>query len=719
MQPIYVLYGTETYNSQDLAERTGDAIKALGLAVVVADMHDFDAALLPSLHTLLIVTSTYGAGEPPANAEAFYDHVHEDAPPLPDLRFSVCGLGDSGYPDFCQCAKDFDARLAALGAQRVVPRVDCDLDFEAPWQDWLDHVTGVLPSLGSGTQSTRNAVAEAPTAPMAAGGARLTEVHVLYGTETYNSQDLAERTGETLQAAGINAVVLGMEAFDLNALPRLHALLIITSTYGAGEPPANAEALYDHLMDGGVRLSGVHFSVCGLGDSGYPDFCQCGIEFDQALADLGATRIAARQDCDVDFEGPWQAWLSEAITALRALPAPQTSSPQTSSPPASAPPKKKAKKPAPLGSRKNPFFATVVDNHNLNPPGSGRETRHLALDLRGSGIEYRVGDALGLFARNDPELVHRILWATGLAGTEPVEVAGEWLYLRDALIYKLDVTWADAKLVTLAANHNGRGAHHFTALAKDSKARKAYLAEHHVIDVLAAAQMRLEATELVKHLRPLAPRLYSISSSPNAHPGEVHLTIGVVRYTMHGLDRKGIASCFVAERAVMGAQVPVYLQKSADFLLTDDDDAPIIMIGPGTGLAPFRAFLEEREHRGAQGYTWLFFGARTAADDFIYRKQVLDWQQRQIITRLDLAFSRDQAEKIYVQDRMWENGADLWAWIDAGSHIYVCGDAKRMAKDVHATLLRVISTYGERSAAEAEQMLKDMARSGHYLRDVY
>lgn len=554
-------------------------------------------------------------------------------------------------------------------------------------------------------------------------------IHVLYGTETYNSQDLADRTGEAIAARGLPVSVLDMGDFDPASFPTLGVVLVITSTFGAGEPPANAADCHDWVMaDDAPSLAGLRFAVCGLGDRAYPDFCQCGKDFDAAFARLGGQRIAPRQDCDLDFEGTWEEWLDNVLGALgsidlgaapaapaaplstRSIPEPQALALVDTPAPGKA---------APLGTRKNPFFATVTENYNLNAPGGEKETRHLSLSLVGSGLEYRVGDSLGLFPRNDPELVYRVLWATGLRGDEAVEVGGDWLYLRDALIYRLDVTWPDPKLVNLAAEHGAQGRDYFAMLLSDSKAKKAFLAEHHVVDILSMARAGVDAATLCKALRVLAPRLYSISSSPKAHPGEVHLTVDVVRYAMHGLDRKGISSCFLAERAVVGAQVPVYVQKSADFHLTDDDGAPIIMVGPGTGIAPFRAFLEEREMRGAQGYSWLFFGARQSSTDHLYRDQVQRWVDRGVLTRLDLAFSRDQKEKIYVQDRMWENGPDFWAWLDAGSHVYICGDASRMAKDVHETMVRIISTYGGRSPEQAEAYLEDMRKAGRYARDVY
>lgn len=589
----------------------------------------------------------------------------------------------------------------------------------------------------------------------------MSTIYILYGTETFNAQGCAEQAGETLTGQGYAAEVLDMDDFDLDALPSAKVVLIITSTFGDGEPPSNAVDLYEALMeDDAPALPGVSFSVCGLGDSSYDQFCQCGKEFDERLAALGARRIAPRQDCDVEFEDPFEEWLGQVISALGGLDLSAAAAPAAA--PAAqpaydegdaeeeesyssegyaedydepgevlAPPRpaaraapvakpKPAKKPKSnaLGSRKNPFMSTVLVNHNLNGPESDKETRHIALSLMGSGIEYEVGDALGLFPQNCPDLVRWTLQNIGLRGDEIVEVQGQAMSLQDALLHRLDIIKIDARLLELAAESRF-GGDLFRPIANSKEARSEYISNHHVGDLLSVAGIRPDPMTFVSALKPLAPRLYSISSSPKAHPGEVHITVDVVRYHLYGLNRKGVSSSFLAERCPPGSRIPVYLQRSPHFKITDDDDAPTIMIGPGTGIAPFRAFLEERESRGARGYNWLFFGARNSQCDYLYRDQVERWCQTGLISRLDLAFSRDQEHKIYVQDRILENGADFWEWIDADAHIYICGDASRMAKDVHQALLKVITTHGKYPQKEAEALLKWMSKNGRYLKDVY
>ncbi|MFN3201674.1 MAG: sulfite reductase subunit alpha [Bradymonadia bacterium] len=612
----------------------------------------------------------------------------------------------------------------------------------------------------------------------------MSTIYILYGTETFNSQGCAEQAGEALTGRGYTAEVLDMDDFDPDNLPHVQVLLIVTSTFGDGEPPSNAEDLHAALMDDDApSLSGVNFSVCGLGDTSYDEFCQCAKDFDSRLAALGAKRFAPRQDCDVDFEEPFEAWLGQVIAGLGKLDlsadaaAPDASEydeseydesaydesqyeesqyeesqyeesqydeseydeseyedsqydepaevltpprpvarPQPTARPRPTP--AKAPKEPEIGSRKNPFMSTILVNHNLNGADSDKETRHVALSLRGSGIDYKVGDALGLFPQNCPDLVRWTLQNVGLRGDEVVEVQGQAMTLLDALTHRLDIIKIDARLLKLAAESRYAG-DLFQPIANSADARKEYIGKHHVGDLLSLAGIRPDAASFAAALKPLAPRLYSISSSPKAHPGEVHLTVDVVRYHMYGRNRKGVSSSFLGERCPPGSRVPVYLHRSPNFKITDDDDAPIIMIGPGTGIAPFRAFLEEREARGAQGYNWLFFGARHAHCDYLYQEQVERWYQSGLISRLDLAFSRDQEHKIYVQDRILENGEDFWEWIDADAHIYICGDASRMAKDVHAALMKVIMTYGRYSEGDAKALLKWMSKNGRYLKDVY
>ncbi len=542
-------------------------------------------------------------------------------------------------------------------------------------------------------------------------------VHILYGTETYNSQDLAERTGEAIQARGIPAVVLDMEDFDHGLLPSLSVLLIITSTFGAGEPPSNAEELHEYLMDGGAPpLPDLKFGVCGLGDTAYEDFCECGKEFDRRLEELGATRIVPRQDCDTDFEEPWDQWLQQALAALASVDLSAAPPPPAPPPPVPQPAPTPKPKPKKIGTKKNPFFATVIENYNLNHPTSKKETRHVALSLEGSGIEYKAGDSLGIFPRNCPDLVRRVLSAVGIPRDTPVQHDGEWFTIRDVCIYKRDVMQIDRKMLAMA--EVARNANRFAPILADKKLQTKYIADHQLIDFVQAADLQPEPQAFVDALRPLAPRLYSIASSPNAHPGEVHLCVDVLRYELFGSMRKGVSSTFLGERAGPGVEIAVYLHETKDFILCDDH-IPVILIGPGTGIAPMRAFLEERETRKSPGQSWLFFGAQHEATDFLYRDQLEGFVKSGRLARLDTAFSRDQEHKVYVQNRMYEARTAIWAWLEAGAYIYICGDASRMAKDVNDMLCTIVRECGGYDSAGAEGYVRQLSKSKRYLKDVY
>ncbi|MEE2787024.1 MAG: flavodoxin domain-containing protein [Myxococcota bacterium] len=574
----------------------------------------------------------------------------------------------------------------------------------------------------------------------------MTTINILYGTETYNSEGLAQRTGDLLEAEGWPVDVLDMDDIDPTEIVSMSIILVITSTFGDGDPPSNAEALHAFLMASDApRLAGLHFSVCALGDTDYQHFCQCGKDFDARLEALGGHRMAPRVDCDTDFEDTWSQWTTSVLMGLRLLgDAPLAASQASASmsamqsvsyqddelddlesmPPASeilephdGPNQRKgARQRSPVGTRKNPFFGHILENENLNDAASEKETRHVAISIRGSGMRYQVGDTLGVFPRNCPDLVRRILQAAQIPRDTPVFFDGEWFTIRDVLIYRKDVNNIDRRLVNTLVNDDERSP--LGAILRDREVLSEYMAEHHVLDCLMLAGRAVQPQDFLACLRPLAPRQYSIASSPLVYPDEVHLTIDVVRYDLHGMPRKGVSSTFFADRAGPGVEVAVYVQPTKHFHLCDDE-MPIILIGPGTGIAPFRAFLLEREARGAPGQSWVFFGSRRAAHDFLYREELLAWVRTGIIARLDTAWSRDQLNKIYVQDRLYENGPAIWHWLEAGAYVYVCGDASKMAKDVHAMLIRIVEEFGQFAHQDAVAFIENLSATGRYLRDIY
>ena len=536
-----------------------------------------------------------------------------------------------------------------------IPVIPVTAPFDELQRAWLN---GFLAGLFS---------TEHPLSAPAGAAASLGPLLFLYGTQTGGAEALARRFAKAAAKRGFESRVLGMEShgeIDLSAESRV---AIITSTYGEGEMPDNAQAFWAFLRNGSApRLEQTEYSILALGDRNYTHFCQAGKDFDARFEALGARRVHPRIDCDVDYEAAAEQWIEGVLKAFSgdspgeipaagAEPAPELQS----------------------YGKSNPFPATLKTNRLLNGPGSAKETRHFEIALEGSGLDYEVGDALGVVPANCPEFVEEILQAAGLDGEEAVKTpGGTEKPLRLALIQDFDLRSFLEKPPSKATGPR----------------------------------------ELVDGLRRLQSRLYSISSSPKAHPGEVHLTVAIVRYELDGRARKGVCSTFLADRA--SGNVPVFIHKSPHFKLPQDPATPVIMVGPGTGVAPFRAFLEERRATGATGRNWLFFGDQHAATDFLYREELEAMKTDGLLTRLDLAFSRDQAEKIYVQDRMCESAAELWTWLNEGASFYVCGDAKRMARDVDAAL-HAVAERGGRSTEEAAEFVKQLRSEKRYLRDVY
>ena len=533
---------------------------------------------------------------------------------------------------------------------------------------------------------------------------------VLFGSQTGSAEGLAKRVAKEAQQRGFAPKVLALNDHEQAKLAAGGRAVIISSTWGDGEPPDNAVNFWNWLSaDTTPRLENLHFAVLGLGDKNYSDFCGASKKFDARLEALGATRLRPRGECDVDYEADAKIWIDglwEALGNGRAV----------SPLPAANGVTRPASEPFSYG-KANPFPAKLLKNLLLNKPGSGKEVRHYEISLDGSGLTYEAGDALGVLPENCPALVGDLLAALKSTGAEPVKTGESEMPLQEALLRHFEIVKPTSELLAATAKSSPE----LTALLVPDRAGdlKKWLHGRDVLDLVKLWPTPPTASEFVRLLRKLAPRLYSISSSPKAHPGEVHLTVAAVRYESFGRGRKGVASTFLADRAGVAGGVRVFVQPAHGFKPPANGDTPMIMVGPGTGIAPFRAFLEERAATGAAGKNWLFFGDQTRAADFLYEEQLTAWQQSGFLTRLDLAFSRDQEKKIYVQDRMLENAAEFWSWIEAGAHIYVCGDASRMAKDVDAALHKIIETAGGRSAEEAKAYVAKLKSDKRYQRDVY
>lgn len=565
---------------------------------------------------------------------------------------------------------------------------------------WL---SGFLAGYQAGTGSS----AAAGTVPAATPAARI-PLTILYCTESGNAETIAMQAKKSAAKLGFAPVVIDAADADLGAVAKAKHLMVIAATWGEGDPPERAVDFHAALMgEGAPRFDGVKFGVLALGDLAYADFCAVGKRIDARLEELGGERIVPRVDCDVDFERPAAGWLQGALSEIkeRAPKSDQAGGAVIHVDFAHAEAEDGA---APAYDKANPFEAEITEWINLNGSRSSKETVHVELSLEGSGILYEPGDSLGILPLNDEGLVDDLQKAVGLDGDAAA---------RAALIERHDITTLTRPLVQAYADLTGDAA--LAALRDDDEAYARFAEGRQPIDLFEAFPHRLTAEQLTGLLRPLPPRLYSIGTSLKATPDEAHLLLAAVRYASHGRDRKGVASTFVADARRVGDRLKVYLKPNRHFRLPADGDAPVIMVGPGTGVVPFRAFMQEREAVGAQGRNWLFFGDRNFQHDFLYQLEWQDFLKSGVLDRIDVAFSRDQPEKIYVQDRMWERRADLYAWLQDGAHFYVCGDEKAMAKDVHATLARIIADQGGMTAETAEAYIADLRRTGRYLRDVY
>ncbi|MDJ1655759.1 NADPH-dependent assimilatory sulfite reductase flavoprotein subunit [Raoultella sp. Ech2A] len=550
------------------------------------------------------------------------------------------------------------------------------------------------------------AVAAAP-----AQAAEVPSITLLSASQTGNARRVAEALRDDLQAAQLNVKLVNAGDYKFKQIASEKLLIVVTSTQGEGEPPEEAVALHKFLLSKKApKLEGTAFAVFGLGDTSYEFFCQSGKDFDSRLAELGGERLLDRVDSDVEYQGAAAEWRTRVVEVLKAR-APAATPAQLATSGAvndihTSPYTKEA-----------PLTATLSVNQKITGRDSEKDVRHVEIDLGDSGLRYQPGDALGVWYQNDPALVNELAELLWLKGDEPVSVDGKTLPLAEALTWHFELTVNTANIVenyaTLTRSET------LLPLVGDKAQLQHYAATTPVVDMVRFSPAQLDAQALIDLLRPLTPRLYSIASSQAETENEVHVTVGVVRYEIEGRARAGGASSFLADRVEEDGEVRVFIEHNDNFRLPANPQTPVIMIGPGTGIAPFRAFMQQRAAEGAEGKNWLFFGNPHFTEDFLYQVEWQSYVKEGVLSRIDLAWSRDQQQKVYVQDKLREQGAELWRWINDGAHIYVCGDANRMAKDVERTLLEVIAEFGAMDAEAADEFLSELRVERRYQRDVY
>ena len=590
--------------------------------------------------------------------------------------------------------------LLPLNPEQLARLQAATTDFTPAQLAWVSgYFWGVL-----NQQPASNVTAPAPAAEMPG-------ITLISASQTGNARRVAEALRDDLIAAKLNVTLINAGDYKFKQIANEKLLVVVASTQGEGEPAEEAVALHKFLFSKKApKLTDTAFAVLGLGDTSYEFFCQAGKDFDSKLAELGGERLLDRVDADVEYQAAASEWRARLVDVLKAR-APAAPSVQVAASGAvnevhTSPYTKEA-----------PLTASLSVNQKITGRNSEKDVRHIEIDLGDSGLRYQPGDALGVWYQNDPALVKELVELLWLKGDEPVTVEGKILPLAEALEWHFELTVNTANIVenfaTLTRSES------LLSLVGDKAQLQQYAATTPIVDMVRFSPAQLDADALIGLLRPLTPRLYSIASAQAEVESEVHVTVGVVRYEIEGRARAGGAASFLADRVEEEGEVRVFIEHNDNFRLPANPQTPVIMIGPGTGIAPFRAFMQQRAADGAEGKNWLFFGNPHFTEDFLYQVEWQRYVKEGVLSRIDLAWSRDQKEKIYVQDKLREQGAELWRWINDGAHIYVCGDANRMAKDVEQALLEVIAEFGAMDIEAADEFLSELRVERRYQRDVY
>ncbi len=569
---------------------------------------------------------------------------------------------------------------------------------------WLNGYFQGLSASAFKSGSTNVGVVQAASA-VASSDVKIT---ILFGSHTGRSEGLAKKLNSLLAEKAINATVVAMDDYNPKSLAEEQNLLVIVSTHGEGEPPEMAEDFHKFITGKRVpKLPNLNFSVLALGDKSYKLFCQTGKDIDGALKNAGAYELFPIVTCDVDYEEDANTWMDailEKIAAHQPVSSAIASSDSIGVTEA-------------IYNQKNPFRAKVIDKVKITGRDSDKEVYHVELDLAGSGIAYQPGDSVGILADNPPALVERILEQTKLDPEEPVLIKKNEYKLGIALRHQLEITLLTRDVIQKYADLSGNIS--VAKILEDDALLDKYLWGNDVLDLFTEFPIELSAQQLTDLVRPLPARLYSISSSQEAVGDEVHVTVATVRYENKGRHREGAASTYLSDRIEIDMEVPVYIERNPGFRLPENEETPIIMVGAGTGIAPFRAFIQESEVQKRKGKSWLFFGERHFYSDFLYQIEWQKYLKKGVLGKIELAFSRDQAEKIYVQHRLAENQKEVFDWLQNGAAFYLCGDMKHMAKDVQKTLLDIIQTQGGMSEEQAKEYFKKLKKEKRFQADVY
>ncbi|MCH8160208.1 MAG: assimilatory sulfite reductase (NADPH) flavoprotein subunit [Proteobacteria bacterium] len=595
-----------------------------------------------------------------------------------------------------------DAIVPTVSAAELTALQQAVADFD---RDQLIWSSGYLVGLAGSTElrispNSLRAVAPANTAS----SKNADQWHVFYASETGNSRNVAERLAANAAAVGLTVTVQDLRDIRPKALKNINNAVFVLATHGVGEPPEGSELFFEFWMsDKAPQLEHLNFSVLALGDSSYADFCEIGRAFDARLKALGATAVVDRTDCDLDFEIPSTIWTDQVVelasasaTSIEVLQSPHLSAVPTS----------------PTYTKQHPFSAEILSRQIITGRNSSKDVRHIELDLEDSGLVYQPGDSLGVVPTNPPQLVEALLLAIDFNGDEIVTIGGESISLANAFSQNKEITALSRPILDAVSATHPR----LTSILADRDQFANFLATRQLIDLVQEYPLAWQPQQFIDVLRGLTPRLYSIASSLDANPDEAHLTVAVVDYEKFGRQHWGSASNFLIGGT---AHAPIYVEPNEHFRLPTDSDTPIIMVGAGTGVAPYRAFVEHRREHGQLGKNWLVFGDRNLSSDFLYQLEWLRYRKDGSLSNLDVAFSRDQNTKVYVQHRLTEKGAQVYDWLEQGAHFYVCGDAEHMAIDVHNALLGIVKQHGDRSDDDAREYLNELKRTRRYQRDVY